>query len=160
EMLAAIQLLVYAGAVVVLFIFVIMLIGPSAGTVPFEDGTSFGLNRLVLRSLAGTLAAMAFLPILMAVTTYDPAPPSVELCRTTDCVDLGSVDGVGQALFTNAIIPFLVVALTLTVAVVGALAMARGRTPEEITEAKRRRAEREARAARGQGKTSVAEVVA
>src|SRR5271170_1912059 len=60
QFLAAIQLIVYAGAIVILFLFVIMLLGPSAATPSDHRG-------VVARVLSGGLFAIAGLAALAAV---------------------------------------------------------------------------------------------
>ena len=116
EFMAAIQLIVYAGAVVVLFVFVIMLLGPDA------SGASKGLptSRLA-RTLAGIFTGALFLAggILTflarpQVTLFTPAQP-----------EHGTVELVGRQLFTQAIVPFELTTALLIVAVVGAIGVAR-----------------------------------
>jgi len=117
EFLAAIQLLVYAGAVVILFLFVIMLLGPSAqsqrdarGAVARYVGASalflsaLGAMAAVLRSQAG------------ATTQFAKAPPQ-----------FGTIESIGHELFSTALIPFELSGALLLVAVVGAVAVARGK---------------------------------
>jgi NADH-quinone oxidoreductase subunit J len=116
EFMAAIQLIVYAGAVVVLFVFVIMLLGPDAGA------PSTGLPRARLsRALGAALVAALFAGAAFwtfsarpLVTLFGVAPP-----------EHGSVEQVGRELFTRAIVPFELATALLIVAVVGAIAVAR-----------------------------------
>lgn len=118
QFLAAIQLIVYAGAVVVLFVFVIMLLGPDAG------GGGRGQPRArVSRFLAGALlAALAVVAVVMlARVTTEPTPLAVVR------PDHGSVEAVGGLLFSVGIIPFELATALLIVAVVGAIAVARAR---------------------------------
>ncbi|MBZ0119111.1 MAG: NADH-quinone oxidoreductase subunit J, partial [Sandaracinaceae bacterium] len=69
HLLAAIQLLVYAGAVVVLFVFVIMLIGPSAISRPTAESQ---------RGLMVRLAGAAVLAIVTGSIAFQVAAVSVE----------------------------------------------------------------------------------
>ncbi len=117
EMLAAIQLLVYAGAVVVLFVFVVMMFGAQAIVPPSaraltSRALAVGAGLMVLASVVGAL-----LPMHRAL----PAPPG----------GFGSVEGVGMAIYREAALPFEIVSLTLLVAIVGAVAVARGRSARE-----------------------------
>jgi NADH-quinone oxidoreductase subunit J len=119
QFLAAIQLIVYAGAVVVLFVFVIMLLGPDAGHMKQKTEPT---GRL-LRALSGGLLA------LVALVTLGLVLRSAETPSRFGHVDSGhgSVEAVGQQLFTKAVVPFELATALLIVAVVGAIAVARSR---------------------------------
>lgn len=120
QFLAAIQLIVYAGAVVILFVFVIMLLGPDAQTA--ENRARAGRSRLA--RVAGALVlgfvgleSLGMLGFGSAEATEYPAVRA----------DFGGVEAVGGELFTRAIVPFELATLLLIVAVVGAIAVAKGR---------------------------------
>jgi NADH-quinone oxidoreductase subunit J len=121
QFLAAIQLIVYAGAVVVLFVFVIMLLGPDAGHVQQKTEPT----GKVLRGLSGLLmAALALVSlVLVLLQTADDKPQRFGHVGPQH----GSVEAVGQQLFTKAIVPFELATALLIVAVVGAIAVARSR---------------------------------
>ena len=113
ELLAAIQLLVYAGAVLVLFVFVIMLIGPSeSDPPPFR-----AVAPRTMAATAGALLTLAVASLVGRVTMTVPEAPE----------GFGGVDAVGLALFREAFVPFELIAVTLTVAVLGVIAITRGR---------------------------------
>ena len=118
QLLAAIQLIVYAGAVVVLFVFVIMLLGPDARGRAASTSTSAWS-----RAVAGVLAAALALGAvgLSVVATVEPtAFQAVE-------PSYGSVAVVGGWLYSGGLVPFELTTALLIVAVVGAVAVARGR---------------------------------
>lgn len=117
QLLAALQLLVYAGAVVVLFVFVIMLIGP-ASEVHGVDG------QLISRTVSATLVLTVFLTIATVVARVSLPWSMVE-------ERFGTVEGLGTAIYTEALVPFELVSITLLVAIIGAVAVARGRTASE-----------------------------
>ncbi len=126
QFLAAIQLMVYAGAVVVLFLFVIILLGSDAtdpggpSKVPVVRFVGGGLMAFLFVA-AGGLFSSSF---LYNATAFRPAP-----------AELGTVAGVGTQLFQRAIIPFELATALLIVAVVGAIAVARHRrTTPVVTE--------------------------
>lgn len=126
QFLAAIQLIVYAGAIVVLFLFVIMLLGPSAtppsdhrGRIPRTFGAAF--------FGAAGLAAMW----LIVRTAPVPAPNAPKYLASVDN-DFGTVDAFGRLLFTHGLLPFELSSALLMVAIVGAVAVARGRTKAEM----------------------------
>lgn len=120
EFLAAIQLIVYAGAVVILFIFVVMLLG-SAATSPSDARSAvpryLGAGVFLL-SAAGALA----LVIKAAAETTKGAPNLPE--------GFGTIEKMGHEIFTTKVVPFELSGALLLVAVVGALAVARGKQPD------------------------------
>jgi NADH-quinone oxidoreductase subunit J len=119
QFLAAIQLIVYAGAVVVLFVFVVMLLGPDAGANKGDREPTGKLSRL----LAGGL--MAVISIVTLVLVLRTAGTPTRFGHVSE--QHGSVEAVGQQLFTKAIVPFELATALLIVAVVGAIAVARSR---------------------------------
>jgi NADH-quinone oxidoreductase subunit J len=119
QFLAAIQLIVYAGAVVVLFVFVIMLLGPDAGLVEQKSEPKAKLSR----ALAGVLMALTAAGGLGLVLSVADKPKRFEHVAPTH----GSVEAVGTQLFTKAVVPFELATALLIVAVVGAIAVARSR---------------------------------
>jgi NADH-quinone oxidoreductase subunit J len=116
QFLAAIQLIVYAGAIVVLFLFVIMLLGPNAATPDDRRG-------LYLRAFSGALFGLAGAGAIFAVAH------AVRLGLPMHDVDssFGGIDAFGGALFSDGIAPFELSSALLMVAVIGAIAVARGR---------------------------------
>jgi NADH-quinone oxidoreductase subunit J len=117
QFLAAIQLIVYAGAIVVLFLFVIMLLGPSAATPSDHRG------RIPRSVGAGLFAMLGLLSMYLLVRTAPPRPRFLEAVDN----DFGSVDAFGRLLFTQALVPFELSSALLMVAIIGAVAVARGR---------------------------------
>jgi NADH-quinone oxidoreductase subunit J len=118
ELLAAIQVAVYAGAVVVLFLFVIMLIGPSS------QGTSDA--RGAVGRYVGARACLGLaLFTLYAITRYGGG---AELTRMAPPpAGMGTVELIGRELFTQKVVVFQIAGVLLLIAVVGAMAVARGR---------------------------------
>lgn len=127
QFLAAIQLIVYAGAVVVLFVFVIMLLGPDAGAggddvepldQPARIARGFSVAVVTAMLIAGVvlLAKASNEP-----TRFIPVP-----------ADHGSVEAVGKLLFTKGLVPFELATILLIVAVIGAIAIARTRPPKQL----------------------------
>lgn len=132
ELLAAVQVIVYAGAVVVLFIFVIMLLGPSASSSP--DARS-SIARYIgagvfLVTTAGALGLLA--AIRKGALTTMPAAPA----------GFGGIDAFGKELFTAHLIPFELTGGLLLVAVVGAVAVARGKQADPTLQRGRTKAPR------------------
>jgi NADH-quinone oxidoreductase subunit J len=119
QFLAAIQLIVYAGAVVVLFVFVVMLLGPDAGHVEQVSEPKAKLSR----ALAGILMGLISLVTLILVLRSADAPRRFGFVGPQH----GTVEAVGQQLFNKAVVPFELATALLIVAVVGAIAVARSR---------------------------------
>lgn len=116
QFLAAIQLIVYAGAIVVLFLFVIMLLGPSA--------TAPGDNRgKVPRYLGAAIFAGSSIGAMWLLVRTAPRPA---LLAGLDN-DFGGIDAFGRTLFSQGVVPFELSSALLMVAVLGAVAVARGR---------------------------------
>lgn len=110
--LAAIQVIVYAGAVVVLFVFVIMLINVPEEKLPVERVTG-------MRLLGAVAAGFLILETAVVARRFGmPAAPAV---------DVGSVQAVGRALFTDYLLAFEVTSILLLAAVIGAIALAKRR---------------------------------
>lgn len=133
HLLGAMQLIVYAGAVVVLFVFVIMLIGPT--TEPMKPLATGLIAPVLSICVMGGVA----LSIAAAVGTLQPALPTIEGCENgiPECGQYGGVRGIANVLYKSAAVPFELVSVLLLVAILGAIAVARGRT---LAEAKKKKA--------------------
>ncbi len=118
QFLAAIQLIVYAGAVVVLFVFVIMLLGPDA-----RDGGDTVARARFARYGAGGFFALLALGAAHLISHSAGNPTLFRGVRP----EHGSVEAIGSLLFQNEVIPFELATALLIVAVVGAIAVARGK---------------------------------
>jgi NADH-quinone oxidoreductase subunit J len=117
EFLTAIQLIVYAGAVVVLFVFVLMLLGADARA-PARSGRS-GASRAFGGGLFLVSSVLALVSVgggAHELTRFGAVSPGH-----------GSVEAVGTELFTKAIFAFELATALLIVAVIGAIAVARSR---------------------------------
>ena len=118
QFLSAIQLIVYAGAVVVLFVFVIMLLGPDAG-----DGEGTVVRARLARYGAGGFFVLLALGAAHLISRSDMTMTRFKVAP----VGHGSVEAVGTLLFGSDVIPFELATALLIVAVVGAIAVARGK---------------------------------
>ncbi len=114
QFLAAIQIIVYAGAIVILFVFVIMLLGPNAGIAEAAHNRS-RFSRAFAGAVTGVLGLSALYLIGGgAVHQFGKIGP-----------EHGSIEAVGGRIFREALVPFELATALLIVAVVGALAVAR-----------------------------------
>ena len=118
QFLAIIELIVYAGAIVVLFLFVIMLLGPSAETPRDRRGRWS-------RGFGAGLFTLFMIGILLPVTRS-----AHEHGRGIPEPDFGSIDAFGWSIFHQGLVPFELSSALLMVAVLGAVAVARGRQGE------------------------------
>lgn len=116
QLIAFMQILVYAGAVMVLFLFVIMLLS-------LGDERAQPERRKPIQYL-GVLAAVALCATIVAVTAHIPQAMPGPLA---DPERFGTVKGVGQLLYTSFLLPFEVTSLLLLVAIVGAVVVAKER---------------------------------
>jgi NADH-quinone oxidoreductase subunit J len=115
EFLAVIQIIIYSGAILILFVFVIALL--SSGVAPFAMGPD-RLPKIWMPAGIIVLAALAFL--LYAVSGATPLAPRPSGPVGTAGV-FGSVADFGTALFKVQLLPFEVTALILMVAVIGVI---------------------------------------
>lgn len=118
QFMAAIQLIVYAGAVVVLFVFVIMLLGADS-----RSGDMMTGKAKLARGLGGLLlAAVAVLGLRLlarateATSSFPVAEPGY-----------GTIESFADQMFKRSIVPFELTTALLIVAVVGAIAVAKGK---------------------------------
>ncbi|HUP20782.1 MAG TPA: NADH-quinone oxidoreductase subunit J [Gemmatimonadota bacterium] len=115
--IAAIQILVYAGAIMVLFLFVVMLL--NLGTPQWFDVQQKPL------AVASGLLGVLFVAALWAGGLPDYAPATWGPAAGISPDVLGSTEAMGAALYTAYYVPFFATALLLLVAMVGAVVIAR-----------------------------------
>lgn len=113
QFLAVIQILVYAGAIMVLFLFVIMLLNVQDEEALFDK---FRVKYFLAFFLAIGIMGQVFYS-LAGVTDMLPA-------ISENMAAVGTVEAVGDVLFTDYLLPFELTAVLLTAAVVGALMIA------------------------------------
>lgn len=109
EFLAAMQLFVYGGAVTVLALFVLMLTRPTPESVANPAPVRSWIAALTTLSLLSAIA------VAVAYTDFNTHPQAV-----TDTAKLA------RLLFTRYLVPFEIAGLLLTIALVGAVVLARG----------------------------------
>ena len=112
EFLAAVQLIVYAGAILVLYLFVVMLLNVK------EDDSYQRQFRL---GMGLGLVALAEVVYIVSAAGL-PEEPVRELAAS---VSAGNTETVGRALYTTYLFPFEVASLILLVAMIGAILMAK-----------------------------------
>jgi NADH-quinone oxidoreductase subunit J len=118
EFLAAAQVIVYAGAIAVLFVFAIMVLIPGkeeTGPDPLRG------QRLITVPLVGILLILIALVLRSTVLRGASREPALA----------GGVQAIGRLLFTDYLFPFEVTSLLLLVAIVGVIALAKRRVGSE-----------------------------
>ena len=121
--LAAVQVIVYAGAIVVLFLFVLMLLGVDrAEDLSIEP---LGGGQRVAAVIVG-LAVLA-LPLFALWSTDGDATGATPQSGDANLLDplVPNVNQLGQSLFTTYLFAFEVTSVLLVIAVVGAVVLAR-----------------------------------
>ncbi|MHB0867873.1 MAG: NADH-quinone oxidoreductase subunit J [Chloroflexota bacterium] len=116
EFLAVVQITVYAGAIMVLFLFVITMLTPTR-----EEGSSRILNRLPV----AILLALAFL--VAASLMIVQAPAAAVPVAPQEAANGGNLSALGGELFTRYLLPFELTSLLLLVAMVAALVLGKRR---------------------------------
>src|SRR5438552_3800272 len=114
EFLAAVQIIVYAGAILVFYLFFLMLLDlPSEGA-----GRRFGAHWPLCAAAGVGFVALAW---------YAREPGLVPAARNvaTGGDSLGSLSAIGKAVFGQFALPFEIVSLVLLAAMVGAIVVAR-----------------------------------
>lgn len=124
QFIAAAQILIYAGAVMVLFLFVITLLG-------VQDYPFFGQHLPYQRPLAVIFSALLLVSVIFFVAQ---APYAVTGAHGNFNLALvqNNVVAFGTQLFTTFVFPFEATAAVLLIAMIGAVALGRRRGGEEI----------------------------
>ena len=124
QFLAAIQVLVYAGGIVVLYLFVVMLVNLKRPPEAHQDP-----HR---RTKLGFGLAAAILLELVAIGTYSYASPAPAAAATVAVPVSGNTEQVGWLLYTSYLIPFEIASILLLVAMIGAIILAFYRNKETV----------------------------
>jgi NADH-quinone oxidoreductase subunit J len=112
EFVAAIQVIIYAGAVMVLFIFVIMLLNAGA-----EEETK-GSRVAILFGVPGLILGIS--TAVWVLVTSKPSLGSVAIGQLH-----GTAPGMGRLLFRDFLLPFEVTSVLILIAIMGAVVLAR-----------------------------------
>jgi NADH-quinone oxidoreductase subunit J len=118
EFVAVIQVLVYAGGIVVLYLFVVMLVNLKALPDAFPDPRR--------RSRLGFAMAAAVLAEISAILVYSAAHPVAVRSEAAPApLQGGNTETVGWLLYTDYLVPFEVASMLLLVAMIGAILLAK-----------------------------------
>jgi NADH-quinone oxidoreductase subunit J len=115
EFIAAIQIIVYAGAIMVLFLFVIMLLNLREP----EEPTKRPYSGQKVAGIALSIAAAFFISFGLSRVHLAPAAPAAP--------GLGNTESIARLLFTDYLLPFEVTSVLLLVSIVGAVVLSKSK---------------------------------
>jgi NADH-quinone oxidoreductase subunit J len=122
EFVGLVQVIVYAGAIMVLFLFVIMYLN-------LQHDTESGVPTALRRGLGWILGAVLLAEgVALVARRWRPGPMS-----GVPVMLQGNTQAVGQALYTRYLFPFEITSMVLLVAMVGVIVIARGRGAARAT---------------------------
>ena len=113
---AVLQVLVYAGAIMVLFLFVIRLLNLGESTEK--------VRPTAVRIVGGAAAAGIFAALAMTIARVNPEPAVLDASAQQS---FGTLAAIGATIFTQWLLPFEAVSILLLVAMVGAVVVAKSR---------------------------------
>jgi NADH-quinone oxidoreductase subunit J len=114
--IAAVQIVVYAGAIMVLFLFVIMLLDPYSAAALQDKKKSLGYFAILI-------GIILFAILYPHLKSYDPSFTPKSLSFGADSV--GSVKRVGWTLFNEYLLPFEVTSVLILIAIIGVVVLAK-----------------------------------
>jgi NADH-quinone oxidoreductase subunit J len=112
QFIAVVNIIVYAGAIMVLFLFVLMLLNLSKDNEPKSS---------IKMKIAATFAGGALLTVLIAALKDSVILPKTEMLENQQ----GMVENLGQLLFTKYVLPFEMSSILFIAAMVGAVLLAK-----------------------------------
>ncbi len=119
QFVAAVQVMVYAGAIMVIFVFVIMLLNLN------KDDLEGDRNKLPMQNPAAIILGLmlvVMIGVIMTRTIYQGAQGEY----TPEVMDqIGNTQLVGKMLFTKYVLPFEIASILLFAAIVGAIVLAK-----------------------------------
>lgn len=116
QFIAVAQVIVYAGAIMVFFLFVIMLLNPEKEKRFFEQKKKFRIFII-------GVVALVLIQIVYAIFLSNPSDSiSTEVSRS---VQTGTIENIGREMFTNYILPFEAAGYLLLAATIGAMVLAK-----------------------------------
>ena len=129
EFIAATEVIVYAGAIIVLFLFTMMLLDVRGGMLAHQFQRQTGVAAPV-----AILILACLLGVAIGVINVKGVPAAK--ISAGQAAQLGSVQNLGQQLYSNFLLPFELASLVLTVGLVGAIGLA-GHHAEDSEEQQR-----------------------
>ena len=122
QFIAVTQVIVYAGAIMVLFLFVLMLLKP-------ENEQKFLATNPKVKIFAIIVAGVVFAQLVYMIFF---AHPSKNISEDIDkSIQAGTIESIGRVLYTNYIVPFEAAGFLLLAATIGALILAKKKFVED-----------------------------
>ncbi|MBA2319327.1 MAG: NADH-quinone oxidoreductase subunit J [Euzebyales bacterium] len=132
QFLAVVQIIVYAGAIMVLFLFVIMLLGvdrtePVTRKLPGQGPLAVLFGILLFGALSASVVAPFIGPgsVCGAAAGVDAGGGGLPCAGLAAANEGGNVEGIGALLFTDFVWPFEVTSVLLVIAALGAIVLGR-----------------------------------
>lgn len=119
EFVAIVQIFVYGGGVMVLFLFVIMLVNVHR----LREIRIFGVQWPAAAAISGLFVVV--IALVASVTVFGPLNPIPDRLVNVEGEALGNSQAVAWMLFREYFVPFEIVSLFLLVAMIGAVVLAR-----------------------------------
>jgi NADH-quinone oxidoreductase subunit J len=116
QFIAVAQIVVYAGAVVVLFLFVVMLLGAGGGQPQWESWLNWRIVFIVV-------AALVLLTLIGTVVFEGPIGGATGSVTPKQIAEVGQTQAVGAVLFTDFLLPFELASVLLLIGMVGAVVL-------------------------------------
>jgi NADH-quinone oxidoreductase subunit J len=116
QFIAVAQVIVYAGAIMVFFLFVIMLLNPEKEK-RFFEGTP------KLRIFIVVIVALVLVQLIYMI--FLSRPSDVLTKEVSRSVEAGTIENIGREMFTNYVLPFEAAGYLLLAATIGALVLAK-----------------------------------
>lgn len=114
--LAVAQIMIYAGAVLILFLFVIMVLNPKIDVVG---------GRPSVQAIAAIIATVILVSLLVGVLSVGQIAPATGPFTPEFVSQQGHVQIIGNLLYSQFLLPFEIASVLLLVAIVGAMTLAR-----------------------------------
>ncbi|HMU20270.1 MAG TPA: NADH-quinone oxidoreductase subunit J [Bacteroidia bacterium] len=108
QFLAAVHLIVYAGAIMVLFLFVIMMLNLNKEIEP---------NKNIVSKFAAVISSGLLLIVIVSVLKH----ADVQASKLNQHTDIGLVESIGHVLYNEYMLPFEMVSILLLTALIGAV---------------------------------------
>jgi NADH-quinone oxidoreductase subunit J len=127
QFIAAMQIIVYAGAIMVLFVFVIMLLNVRAEETRID-------KQKYLKWLAAPLFLALLAEVMAVVRHINPTPRPLESANSASdpSTVLGTVENIANGMFINYVIPFEAASVLILMAIVGSMLLARREKKEDV----------------------------
>ncbi len=122
HLIAAIQILVYAGAIMVLFVFVIMLLAAD------EPSFDMGRSNPIIKGAVGLACALMVVAFIWALRNSAVGPKAGAFTVAAIEASGGNSKVISQMMFSKYVLPFELTSVLLLAAIVGAVAIAKRKT--------------------------------